>query len=114
MIFKIKSIIGAILALLFNVASISDYFSVNENPVEYQMVYHFSENSEHWTYQSIENYKIQSLIYAFIYFVYFVLNILFLIKNTNYLKYILVLIEILLILWLFVSIYQWSLTGFDH
>lgn len=114
MVLKIKAIIGILLALLFGIVCLFDFLSVSGNPSEYQIVYHFSESSQYWKFQSIENYRIWNLIQISISSIYIILNVFFLIKGSKYLKYVLLTIESLVIIWAILQVYQWYSSGFDH
>lgn len=114
MALKIKAIIGTILALLFGIVCLFDYLSVGGNSSEYQMVYHFSESSQYWKFKSIENFKVWNLIQISICVFYIILNIFFLIKGSKYLKYVLLTIESLAVIWVILQVYQWYGSGFDH
>jgi hypothetical protein len=111
---KIKAIIGIILALLFGIVCLFDYLSIGRNSSEYQMVYHFSETSQYWKFQSIGNYRAWNLIQISICSIYIILNIFFLIKGSRYLKCVLLGIESLAVIWVILQVYQWYGSGFDH
>lgn len=111
---KIKAIIGIILALLVIAVCLFDYLSVEENSSEYQMIYHFSESSQYWKYQSIRNYRVWNLMQVMISGIYIILNIFFLRNGSKYLKYVLLVIESLAVIWVMLQVYQWYGSGFDH
>ena len=114
MALKIKAIIGIILALLFGIVCLFDYLSVGGNSSEYQIVYHFSETSQYWKFQSIGNYRVWNLIQISICSIYVILNVFFLIKGSKHLKYALFAIESLAVIWVTLQVYQWYGSGFDH
>lgn len=111
---KIKAIIGIIVALLLGIVCLFDYFSINIDSSEYEMIYHISKDSSYWRFQSIENFKIWNVIQISLCSIYILLNIFFLIKEGKYIKYVLLAVESLVIILIILQILLWYGSGFDH
>jgi hypothetical protein len=112
--FKIKAFVGIIVALLFSIVCLSEFLSVVEYSAEYQMVYHFAENSEYWKYQSIENYKLWNLTQAVVSSIYILLNVVYIRKRSTNVQYVLLMLESIAIISVIQHLYQWYSSGFDH
>jgi hypothetical protein len=112
--FKIKSIVGIVIAALFGLVSLFEVSSINENSSEYVRVYNISECSTHWQFQSIDNYKTLNVLHLAISVIYVVLAISFFYTKRPLFKYLLLFIEVVVILWFIRYLSLWIFSGFDH
>lgn len=111
---KIKSSIGLVLGTFFSILLVLDAYEIGQNPTDYVKVYNISANSNHWEYQSIQNYQMKSLIFAGIALAYVGLSIFSLTTKSLNIKHTIFAIDIALVLWGIVNYFIWAATGYDH
>jgi hypothetical protein len=114
--FSIKSCIGiaiALLILIVNISEISDFQSDRET---YTKVYHIGSDGVKWKYQSDRNFIINDIIHIILCSIYIVGNILFLTKSkhNNVVKYLIIFVELIIIVFFIYLIFSWIVSGFDH
>jgi hypothetical protein len=112
--FKIKLTLGILISLLLIVSLISDIFSINENPKEYEKVYDFSVEAAEWRFRSIGNYINYNIGICCLSFFYLVLNSLCFFYKGNFLKYLVLIIDFILLVLIIKGSFASMSTGFDH
>lgn len=113
---KIKSYVGIVIALLIALLSLFEIMDFNTNPLEYERVYHIGSDWVEWKYQTGQNFitwNIGLIIFAVLYIIAN-LFLLFKFKGNKVLKFIILYVEIIIIIWIIWSLYKWYLIDFDH
>lgn len=115
-VLKIKSYVGIVIALLIALLSLFEIIDYNTNPLEYERVYHIGSDWVEWKYQSGQNFitwNIWLIIFAVL---YIIANLFFLFKfkENKVLKFIILCVEIIFIIFIIWHLYEWYLIDFDH
>lgn len=111
---KIKSIFIIIVGLIFAVVFVSEIGAINENAEEYIKIYGISESSPEWKYQSVDNFKKWNVIIGLLVLFYVFLNGLSLITKKLSTKYLVLIIDVLIMMLMIINFCLWSASGFDH
>lgn len=113
-IYIIKCLLSILLGMLVVITSLFDFYTINNNIEEYQIVYHISEYSSDWQYKNVSNFKCYNLSIAIIFIIYAIINVILLVTKNKKLLYIILFIDLLLIISVFYDLYKWMAIGFDH
>ena len=111
---KYKSYFLVGLSFILIILFCTDSISIWTNPTDYLNVYNFSEDSLDWRFKSVCNYLISNTIYIAFLISYICLNILFIRNKLKIYKSLLLIVEIILLTYLFYNFYMSYINGFDH
>lgn len=113
-IFKWKSYFLIGISTILIIILFADIFSIWSSPEEYEKIYDFSNNAVEWRFKSVFNYIFSDVIGVILLTLYIVLNLIFILKKINFMKYILIIIEISVCIYFVFNFYKSYITGFDH
>jgi|GEM_PF-3441216 len=113
---KIKSYVGIVVALFVFLLSLLEIIDYNSNLLEYERVYHIGNEGVEWKYQNGQNIITWNIGFIIIAVLYIVINLFSLLKfkENRILKSIILCVEILFLIWIIWSLYEWYLIDFDH
>lgn len=113
---KIKSYIGIVIALFTSLIYLFGIIDYNANPLEYERVYHIGSKGVEWKYQNGQNFITWNIGLIIIAVLYIIANLFFLLKfkENKVLKFIILCVEVIFLIWIIWSLYKWYLIDFDH
>jgi len=113
---KIKSCIGIIIALLIIFLSFFEIIDYNYNPLEYERVYHIGSKGVEWKYQNGQNFISWNIGLSIFGILYIITNLFYTLKfkKNKYLKLIIICEEIIFLIYIIKSLFEWYLIDFDY
>ena len=113
-VYQLKLVLAVIISAVFIASLISDIFLISENPKEYEKVYHFSHDASEWRLRNVDNYINYSIGICCFTFAYLILNILCIFNKGRNLKYLLLTIDLILLIFITIGFMRSLYEGFDH